>query len=97
MNTPLKFDFRKFLHSPIGLVSIVGATVLGYYLLRESQISFDALLPFLLVGGCILMHLFMPHGHGHSKGGENDARQEPDNTRPHSTKDESKTHRLNRE
>ncbi len=65
MKTLASFDVRTFFRSPLGLAVITGGVVVGYFLLRSSQVNFVTILPFLLIGGCLLMHLFMPHGHGH--------------------------------
>ena len=37
----------------------------GYFLLSEHRAHFIAALPWVLIGACVLMHLFM-HGGGHS-------------------------------
>ena len=41
----------------------------GYFLLTEHWAHVIQALPYLLVLGCIVMHLFMHHGHGHSGDG----------------------------
>ncbi|MBC8267218.1 MAG: DUF2933 domain-containing protein [Rhodospirillaceae bacterium] len=80
MTTHQKFNFRSFARSPIGLVLIAGGAAIGYFLLQNSQVSFDTILPFLFLGGCLLMHLFMPHGHGHDDSSDHD-RQDADTER----------------
>jgi len=44
----------------------------GYFLWTEHQAHVIAALPWVLVGGCLIMHLFMHGGHGHGGGGHND-------------------------
>lgn len=52
------------LWTPSGLVSLGLALVAGYVLWAEHEAHVVAALPWLLVGGCLLMHLFMHRGHG---------------------------------
>jgi hypothetical protein len=40
----------------------------GYFLWTEHESHVIAALPWLLVGGCLVMHLFMHGGHGHGGG-----------------------------
>lgn len=56
-----------FLRSRTGLALIVFLGVAGYFLWTEHQAHVIAGLPFVLVGGCLLMHRFMHHG-GHGDG-----------------------------
>lgn len=56
---------RGFLFSKTGLVLIGFLGVAGYFLWTEHQAHVITFLPFLLLGGCILMHVFMHGGHGH--------------------------------
>lgn len=39
----------------------------GILLAAAAGIPFSSLLPLLLVGGCLLMHLVMPHGEHHTR------------------------------
>jgi hypothetical protein len=55
---------RRFLFSKSGLVLAGFLGVAGYFLWAEHQAHVIAALPWLLVGGCLVMHLFMHHGHG---------------------------------
>ena len=60
---------RHFLLSGPGLVLLGFLAVAGYFLWSEHQAHMIAALPWLLVGGCLLMHLFMHRGHvGHRAG-----------------------------
>jgi hypothetical protein len=69
---------RQFLFSRSGLVTLGFLAVAGYFLWTEHQAHVIAALPWLLVGGCLIMHLFMHGGHGgghsHGNGGEGDAK-----------------------
>lgn len=42
--------------------------VAGYFLVTEHRAHLFAALPWLLIGGCLLMHVFMHHGHGNHNG-----------------------------
>ena len=55
---------RAFLLSRSGLVFLGFLAVGGYFLWAEHQAHVIAVLPWLLVGACLVMHLFMHHGHG---------------------------------
>jgi hypothetical protein len=37
----------------------------GFFLWTEHQAHVIAVLPWVLIGGCLVMHLFMHGGHGH--------------------------------
>lgn len=41
----------------------------GFFLWTEHQAHVIAALPWLLIGGCLVMHLFMHGGHGHGGAG----------------------------
>ena len=45
--------------------------IAGFYLVTEHTAHLFGALPFVLLVSCLLMHLFMHHGHG---GGRNDTR-----------------------
>jgi len=49
---------RDFLLSRTGLVLLGFLAVGGYFLWTEHQAHAIAALPWLLVGGCLVMHLF---------------------------------------
>lgn len=55
---------RAFLLSRSGLVFLGFLAVGGYFLWAEHRAHVIAALPWLLVGACLVMHLFMHHGHG---------------------------------
>lgn len=50
---------------PDRLVFIGFVAVAGYFLVTEHRAHLFGALPWLLLLGCPLMHLFMHHGHGH--------------------------------
>ncbi len=54
---------QAFVFSKTGLAAIVFLVIGGYFLWAEHQAHVIAVLPWLLVGGCLVMHLFMHHGH----------------------------------
>lgn len=72
---------RNLLRSPKGIALCVGAAILVYVVVRES-VGLDTLLPFLLLAGCMLMHLFMPHGHGHGQDHPPKSEGEPTDRQP---------------
>ncbi len=45
-------------------VLIVFLAIAGFYLLAEHRAHTFAILPFLLLPACLLMHVFMHRGHG---------------------------------
>ena len=47
---------------------LVFLVIAGYVLWTEHQAHVVAVLPWLLIGGCLFMHLFMHGGHGHHGG-----------------------------
>jgi len=55
---------RQFLFSRSGLVMLGFLAVGGYFLWTEHQAHTIAALPWVLIGGCLVMHLFMHGGHG---------------------------------
>jgi len=59
---------REFLFSRTGLVLLGFLAVAGYFLWGEHQAHVIGALPWLLVGLCLVMHLFMHHGHGDHDG-----------------------------
>lgn len=76
-DTSQRPGLRGFLTSRAGLVLLAFLAVAGYFLWAEHRAHLIASLPWLLLGGCVLMHLFMHHGHaghgGHGgKGGSVD-------------------------
>jgi DUF2933 family protein len=54
----------EFLRSRAGLVLLGFVAVAGFFLVTEHTAHLFGALPYLLVGGCLLMHLFMHSGHG---------------------------------
>ena len=71
---------RDFLLSRTGLVLLGFLAVGGYFLWTEHQAHTIAALPWLLLAGCLVMHLFMHGGHGGHGGGtdDNSADSEPE-------------------
>lgn len=63
---------RQFLFSRSGLVLLGFLAVAGYFLWTEHQAHTIAALPWILIGGCLVMHLFMHGGHGGHGGGTQD-------------------------
>lgn len=64
---------RNFLRSRSGLVMLGFLAVGGYFLWAEHRAHMVAVLPWLLIGGCLVMHLFMHGGHGGRGGHEGDS------------------------
>ena len=71
MSPPFR-SWRQFLMSRFGLVLAGFLAVAGYFLWTEHQAHVIAALPWILVGGCLLMHVFMHRGHG-AHGGHDSA------------------------
>ncbi len=67
----------SFWRSRSGITLGVLGAIAGFLLISEHQAHLFEALPFLLIGGCIVMHLFMHAGHG-GHGGHSSHRQEPD-------------------
>jgi hypothetical protein len=66
---------RQFLFSRSGLVLAGFLVVAGFFLWSEHQAHVIAALPWVLVAGCLVMHLFMHGGrggHGGHDGGADD-------------------------
>jgi hypothetical protein len=61
---PEQQGVRRFVFSKPGLVLLGFLAVAGYFLWTEHQAHVIAALPWILVGGCLVMHLFMHGGHG---------------------------------
>ena len=59
---------RQFLFSRSGLVMFGFLAVGSYFLWTEHQAHVITALPWLLIGGCLVMHLFMHGGHGGHEG-----------------------------
>jgi hypothetical protein len=47
-----------------GIATALLIAIIGIYLLTEHLMHVFEALPWLILGGCLLMHLFMHHGHG---------------------------------
>ena len=56
--------------SNLALVAFLG--VGGYFLWTEHQAHVIAALPWVLILGCLVMHLFIHGGHGHGGSGHGD-------------------------
>lgn len=54
----------SFWKTPLGIGAVLVAVVASAYLYLNHQDHAGALLPFLLLAACPLMHLFMHRGHG---------------------------------
>ncbi len=64
---------RDLFFSKSGIVLVGFIAVAGYFLWAEHAAHIATYLPLIvLLGGCVLMHLFMHHGHG-SKGSGDDS------------------------
>jgi len=48
---------------------VVFLAIGGFFLWTEHEAHVIAALPWVLIGGCLVMHLFMHGGHGHGGGG----------------------------
>jgi len=70
---------RQFLQSRSGLVTLGFLGVGGYLLTTEHKAHVLNLLPWIFVGACLVMHLFMHTGHG-GHGGDDESAQ--DGARP---------------
>lgn len=55
----------SFWRSPFGVVATVTAVAASIYLYLVHKDHVLALLPYLFLAACPLMHLFMHRGHGH--------------------------------
>ena len=53
-----------FWRSKVGVVCAGFLAVAGFFLITEHTAHVLAVLPWLLLAACPLMHLFMHHGHG---------------------------------
>lgn len=54
-----------------GIATALLIVLVAIYLFTEHLMHIYQALPLLLLGGCLLMHLFMHHGHGgHGKNGD---------------------------
>lgn len=54
----------SFWKTPFGIAAALVAVVASAYLYLDHQDHVRALLPFLLLAACPLMHVFMHRGHG---------------------------------
>ena len=61
--------------SRVNVALLVFLGIGGYFLFTEHQAHVIQALPFALVLGCVVMHLFMHGGHGH---GSEDANHQDD-------------------
>ncbi|MAL79525.1 MAG: hypothetical protein CMN55_10515 [Sneathiella sp.] len=67
---------RDLFFSKTGIVLIGFIAVAGYFLWVEHTAHLVTYLPLiLLLGGCVLMHVFMHHGHG-GHGSDNDSQHD---------------------
>ncbi|NIL99831.1 MAG: DUF2933 domain-containing protein [Gammaproteobacteria bacterium] len=56
---------------------VIFLAIAGYFLWTEHQAHVIEFLPWILVLGCLGMHLFMHGGHGHGGGHDHGENQEP--------------------
>ena len=61
------WNIRRFLFSRSGIVAFGLAVVVGYFLWAGHREHLIDALPYLFLGGCLLMHLFMHGGHNHGQ------------------------------
>lgn len=59
-----------------GLAALALVAAAGYFLLTEHHQHVLALLPYLILLACPLMHLLMHHDHGHGHSGKQDKEDE---------------------
>lgn len=57
-------NLAGFLRTRSGIVLLGFLAVAGFFLITEHTAHVLGALPYLLVGGCLLMHMFMHAGHG---------------------------------
>ncbi len=57
----------SFWKTPLGVVATLLAVTASAYLYVAHQDHVLALLPYLILAACPLMHMFMHRGHGHGK------------------------------
>lgn len=55
---------RSWWRTRNGVATALLIGLVGIYLVTEHLVHIYQALPLLLLGGCVLMHLFMHHGHG---------------------------------
>jgi len=55
----------RFWTSSNGLAALALVAAAAYFLLTEHRAHVIAVLPWLILLACPLMHVFMHHGHGH--------------------------------
>jgi hypothetical protein len=68
----MKHTKKAWWRNPSNLTLAVFLAVGGYFLWTEHKAHVIAALPWVLVGGCLVMHLFMHGSHGHGGGGYRD-------------------------
>lgn len=73
-NQPCDTEPSSFWRSRYGVGLVVLGSVAGYFLWTEHRAHLAGALPYILLLSCLVMHLFMHHGHGHDshpdQGGE---------------------------
>jgi hypothetical protein len=68
----------SFWKTPIGIVATLAAVSASIYLYLVHKNHLLALLPYLFLAACPLMHMFMHRGHGH--GGHSHGKPNQDDT-----------------
>lgn len=79
-----RWTFKELTASPYGLAGAAIIAYGGYYAWTRHQVHVVDALPYLLLGGCMVMHLFMHRGHGHSKGANHNHDSHDDDRAPRS-------------
>lgn len=62
----MSVESRSFWVTPKGIAAIGLIVIVAYFLFMEHRQHVIDVLPYLLLGACLLMHGFMHGGHGHS-------------------------------
>ncbi|NIP28134.1 DUF2933 domain-containing protein [candidate division KSB1 bacterium] len=75
---------RPFLQSPTNVALVVFLSIAGYFLVMEHLAHIIEALPYVLLLGCMLMHVFMHRGHGGHGG--HDHNSDPNKSDPESRK-----------
>ena len=71
MNTETKLPGKRRPKSNVNWVLIGLIAIIGYFLFMEHKAHILSFFPYALLLGCIVMHLFMHHGHGSGHKGVN--------------------------
>ena len=69
---------KAWWRDPSNLALAVFLAIGAYFLWTEHKAHVIAALPWVLIGGCLAMHLFMHGGHGHGGGHRDDGADQGD-------------------